>query len=55
MLNLVIALKNIYYTKWLHPIPSFELGENVVGLLVFCLLRVQEFNPVYIYIRLKYF
>lgn len=55
MLNLVIAFKNIYYTKWFHPIASFELGENVVGLLVFCLLGVQEFNYVYTYIRLKYF
>lgn len=56
MLNLVIAFKNVYYIKWFHTIPRFELGENAVGLLVlFFLLRVQEFNSVYIYIRLKYF
>ena len=58
MLNLVIAFKNMYYLKWFHTIPRFALGENAVGLLVlffFFLLRVQEFNYVYIYIRLKYF
>lgn len=34
MLNLVIAFKNMYYIKWFHTIPSFELAENIVGLLV---------------------